>query len=85
MKKIWNWPSLKNNLKTMYEQCDACQEEKRQKNKSKPVLSMDLLFFGPGEYITSDLFELDGKTYITVTDRLSGLILSEKLKKQICI
>ena len=37
-------------------------------------------FFGPGEYLTSDLFELDKKDYITVTDRLSGLILSERLK-----
>ena len=41
---------------------------------------MDLMFFGPGEYLTSDLFELEGKDYIMVTDRLSGLILSERLK-----
>ena len=44
---------------------------------------MDLMFFGPGEYLTSDPFELDGKTYITVTDRLSVLILSENLKKKL--
>ena len=43
---------------------------------------MDLLFFGPGEYLTSDLFKIDGKNYIMVTDRLSGLILSEKLKNK---
>ena len=54
VKKIWHWPSLKNDLNTMYEQCGTCQEEKRSKNKSKPVLPMDLLFFGPGEYLISD-------------------------------
>ena len=82
VKKIWHWPSLKNDPKTMCDQCEACQEEKRLKNKSNPVLSMDLLFLRPGAYLLSDLVELDEKTYITVTDRLSGLILSEKLKNK---
>ena len=41
---------------------------------------MDLMNFGPGGYWTSDLFELENKAFIIVTDRLPGLILSEKFK-----
>ena len=43
---------------------------------------MDFMFSRPGEYLKCDLFELDGKNHMTVTDRLSVLILSEKLKKK---
>ena len=51
---------------------------KEGEEKNIPVLPMDLMFFGPGEYLTSNLFKLEGKPYLTVTERLSGLILSGK-------
>ena len=61
VKKIWHWPSLRNDLRTLYERCSECQEHKWAKNKNKPILPMDLLFFGSGEYLTSDLFQLEGR------------------------
>ena len=71
---------MKNELEHRNRACSNCMIEKRAKNPDKPVLPVDLLEYSPGKYLTSDLFELDKKTYITVTDRLSGLILGYRLK-----
>ena len=83
IRKIWHWPSMRDDWRSLYERCSECQENRRAKNKNSPVLPLDLMFFGPGEYFTTDLFDLDRKDYFTVTDRLSGLILSERLKNKL--
>ena len=49
---------------------------------SQPVLPIDLMFYGPGEYWTYNLFDLNKKTYITITDQLSSLILADQLKNK---
>ena len=73
---------MRNDWKAVHDRCGECQENRRAKNKSVPVLPLDLQFFGPGEYWTSDLFETNKKDFITVTDRISGLILSEQIKNK---
>ena len=64
--------------KTMFQHSEACQLKKRAKNKSESVLPMDLMYFGPREYWTSDLFKLEGKTFSTVKVRVCHLVVSHK-------
>ena len=82
IKRIWTWPSMKSDWRAVHSKCGECQENRRSKNKSVPILPLDLQFFGPGDYWTSDLYEVDKKDYITVTDRISGLIISEQIKNK---
>ena len=72
----WN----ENELEQRNRACSSCAVEKRAKNPDKPILPVDLLEYSPGEYLTSDLFEIEKKIFITVTDRLSGLILGDRVE-----
>ena len=75
VRSIWFWNGIKNKLEHRNKACSNCLIEKRSKNAEKPVLPIELLEFSPGEYLTSDRFELDKFKYITITDKLLGLIL----------
>ena len=80
IREIWWWNGIKNELEFRNRACSSCAIDKRAKNPDKPVLPVDLLEYSPGEYMTSNIFEIEKKIFITVTDRLSGLILGDRLK-----
>ena len=69
MKQFFIRLSSYNDFRTMYQHYESCHIEKRATNKSGPVNLLAL-----GEYLPSN--------FIPVTDRLSRLILSEKLKNK---
>merc|ERR1711954_427781 len=81
-KKIWFWKSMKNKINQANLSCGRCIEFSRSKFAQKPILPLELLDYGPGELLSCDLFEIDKKDFLTVTCKLSGQILGEKLKNK---
>ena len=61
------------------EACIECQTYKQKKPQPQPQLPIDTLKFSPGECMQVDLYELDKIDYITVVDKATGLIWSQKL------
>ena len=43
---------------------------------------IELCEYSPGEYITMDLFELNRKYFIRITDKISGLMVGKKQKNK---
>merc|ERR1711954_235367 len=78
-KKIWFWKSMKNKINQANLACGRCIEFSRSKFVQKPILPLELLDYGPGELLSCDLFEINKKDFITITCKLSGQILGEKL------
>ena len=68
---------MKNEINQANLSCGRCIEFSRSKFAQKPILPIKL--FGPGELLGLNLFEVNKKDYITITCKLSGQILGEKL------
>ena len=73
---------MKNEINQSNLSCGRCIEFSRSKFAQKPILPLELLDYGPGELLSCDLFEIDKKDFLTVTCKLSGQILGEKLKNK---
>ena len=43
---------------------------------------MYLMYIGPREYLNFDFFEMNKKTFITITNMLYGLIVGQQLKNR---
>ena len=65
------------------ENCYVCQTFRpKQKRPTKPQLPIDTIRFNPGECFQLDLYEINKKTFITCVDKVTGLMLSKKLKNK---
>ena len=81
-KRIWYWKGMKNEINQSNLACGCCIEFSRSMFAQKPILPHELLDYGPGELLSCDLFEINKKDFLTVTCKLSGQILGEKLKNK---
>ena len=78
-KLLWFRASMKNDIIKRTEGYVTCQTYKQQNVQPKPQLPIDTIKFSPGECVQIDLYELDKIDYISVVDRATGLIWSQKL------
>ena len=81
-KAIWIWLGLHKEIQQSNRSCGKCIEFSRATFQQHPVLPIELCEYSPGEYMNMDLFKISKKDYLTITDKLSDLILGEKLKNK---
>ena len=70
---------MKNEINQANLSCGRCIELSRSKFAQKPILPLELCDYGPGELLSLDLFKINKKDFITITCKLLGQILGEKL------
>ena len=66
--QIWHWNGMKSQLEQHNRHCSSCQIDKQSKPTEKRVLPKDRLEFSPGDYLTTDIYEIDRAINITVTN-----------------
>lgn len=77
-KQLYFWPSLSTDVKTMVQSCKSCQELLPSKPQ-EPFQETKAEY--PLELTSSDLFELSGQNYLVYTDRYSGMIWCDRLRR----
>ena len=70
---------MKKDITKRTEGCVAFQTYRPKKAQPKPQLPIDTMKYSPGECFQVELYELDKTDYITVVDKATGLIWSQKI------
>ena len=71
------WRGMNSQIEDEVSKCGLCQEMRNQQQK-EPMLSTELPTL-PWEYVSSDLFDVEGETYLTTVDHYSGYIELDEL------
>ena len=77
-KQLYYWPNLKRDIMGVVDRCQACQRIRQSRQAEKHINTSATR---PWEAISTDLFHLDGRTFVIVADRFSGYPFVFKLPK----
>lgn len=69
--QLYFWPGVNNEIKLMIDNCEKCQEY-RPSLQAEPLQSATSSVTAPMQFISSDLFQYAGKTYLCAVDAYSG-------------
>ena len=75
-RSLYYWPSMKQDIRNMIDNCEACQQLRPSK-PLEPFITTSANF--PMEQISIDLMHVGSKTYMVTADRYSGYIWVEML------
>ena len=77
-RQLYYWDTLNNNIETMIEKCEECQQLRPSKPQEPCIMTVAER---PMQKLSADLFEYAGKSYLCVADRYSGFPWVYHLKK----
>ena len=77
-KELYYWPGMNNEIQTMIEKCDKCQELRPSLQKEALLQSMATK---PMDSVSVDLFDYGGRQYLVMVDRYSGFTFVDPLSK----
>ena len=69
-REAFYWPTITKDIQDHVEKCQSCNEAKAQQQKEQ--LMSHSVPTRPWQYIATDIFELDGQTYLLTSDAYSG-------------
>ena len=68
-RRIWWWPSMSNEIRQLYRNCQVCMLEGRAKQRQPPVIPDDLIKLGVFELVGVDLMQVAGNMYLVLVDK----------------
>lgn len=71
------WPNMRNDIKQKIQTCEACNKYQRRQQK-EPLISIPLPN-RPWEKVGMDLFSIENKNYLIITDYYSNFLEINKL------
>ena len=80
-RRIWWWPSMSNQIRQLYRNCQVCMLESRAKQRQPPVIPDNLLKLGVFELVGVDLMQLASNMYLVLVDKKTDFRLCEYMKK----
>ena len=72
------WPGMTGDIKNHVSTCEACREYER--SQTKETLKSHQMPSRPWQYVGADLFELEGKSYLVMSDYFSDFFELDHLR-----
>ena len=80
-RRVWWWPSMSNEVRQVYRNCQVCQLESRAKERQPAVMPDNLLKLGVFELVGTDLMQVANSNYLVLVDKRTAFCLCQHLKK----
>ena len=74
-RRVWWWPSMSNEIRQLYRNCQVCMLESRVKQRQPPVIPDNLLKLGVFELVGVDLMQVANNMYLVLVNKKDRLLL----------
>ena len=79
--QLFYWPGMRNDIANKIGDCSACAEERPSQARAEITADLPSQAEYPMKHVATDLYDLQGHSYLVLTDRYSGYGWQARLRK----